>query len=104
LKTVSRKTIGHELHKSNIRSKAAIAKPLIIERIIIDGVTTIKPGHQTTEYADLIWSGKSSFTLFLTSARVYVWGISREAYNSECLVPTVKHEERALMVWVAISW
>jgi hypothetical protein len=61
-------------------------------RCVNDGVTIIKkPGHQTTGNARVIWSDKSSFTLFTTSGRVCVWRIPKEAYNPECLVPTVKH-------------
>jgi hypothetical protein len=37
------------------------------------------------------WSDESSFTLLPTSGRVYVWRTPKEAYNPECLVPTVKH-------------
>jgi ABC-type dipeptide/oligopeptide/nickel transport system ATPase subunit len=28
----------------------------------------------------------------------------REAYNSECLFPAVKHGDGCVMIWVAISW
>jgi hypothetical protein len=50
---VSTKTVQHELHKSTIHSRAAIAKPLITEsnahmRKQWCPITTIKPGHQTT--------------------------------------------------------
>jgi hypothetical protein len=45
---VSKKTVQHKLHKSNIHggSRAAIVKPLITEsmlRCVNDGITTIKP-------------------------------------------------------------
>jgi hypothetical protein len=56
---VSAKTARHELHKSDIHVRAAIAKPLITEtmlKCINDGVTTIKPGHQTTGNGRVIWS------------------------------------------------
>jgi hypothetical protein len=42
--------------------------------------------------------------LFPTSGRVYVWRTLNEAYNPECLVPTVKHEEDSVMTWAAVSW
>ena len=37
--------------------------------------------------------------------RVYVWTspITKEAYNPECLVPTVKRRAGSVMIWVAIS-
>jgi hypothetical protein len=60
-------------------------------RCINDGVMTIKPGHQTTGKMHVIWSDVSSFTLFHMSGRVYVWRTTKEAYNQECLVQTVKH-------------
>jgi hypothetical protein len=52
--------------------------------------TTIKLGYQTTVNARLLWSDELSFTLFPTSGRVYIWRTLQEAYNPECLVPTVK--------------
>ena len=36
-----------------------------------------------------------SFTMLPTSGRVYVWTSPKEAYNPECLVPTVKHGARS---------
>jgi hypothetical protein len=63
-----------------------------------DGVTTIKPGHQTTGNAQVIWSDESSFTLFPTSGRVCVWRIPKETYDLECLVSTVKHRGGSVMV------
>jgi hypothetical protein len=45
----------------------------------------MKPGHQTTGNARVMWADESSFTLL----PVYVWRTPEEAYNPECLVPTV---------------
>jgi len=28
----------------------------------------------------------------------------KEAYNLECLVPTVEHGSGSVMIWAAISW
>jgi hypothetical protein len=51
-----------------------------------DGVTTVKPGHQTTANACVIQSVELSFILFPKSGGVYVWRRPKEAYN-----PTVTH-------------
>jgi hypothetical protein len=76
----------------------------VMLRCINDGATTIKPGHQATGNMRVIWSDESSFTLFLTSGRVHIWRTPKKAYNSECLVPRVKHEGGSVMVLAAISW
>jgi transposase len=104
---VSTKTVQHELHKSNIHGRAAITKSLITES---NGQTckrwchvNIKPGHQITGNASVIWSNESFFMLFPTAGRVYIWRTPKEAYNLECLVPTVKHGGGSVMIWAAIS-
>ena len=51
----------------------------------------------------MIWSDEPSFMLFQTSGWVYVWTSPKEAYNPECLVPTVKHGARPVMIWAAVS-
>ena len=44
-----------------------------------------------------------SFTLFRTSGWGYVRISPKEAYNPECLVPTVKHGASSVMIRAAIS-
>jgi hypothetical protein len=73
----------------------------VMLRCVNDGVTTIKPGRQTTGNARVIWSRKS---FFFTLVRVYFWRSPKEAHNAECLVQTVKHGGGSVMVWVAIPW
>jgi hypothetical protein len=51
-----------------------------------------------------MWLDVSSFTLFPTSGRLCVWRTPKDAYNPECLVPTVKHGGASVMVWAAVSW
>jgi hypothetical protein len=51
---------------------STVGLQLLNLRLLKDGVTTIRPGHQTTGNARVMWSGKSYFTLFPTSGRVYV--------------------------------
>jgi hypothetical protein len=54
-------------------------------RCVHDGVTAINPGHQTNLNTCMVWSDESSFMLFPTSGRVYIWRTPKEAYNPECL-------------------
>jgi hypothetical protein len=52
----------------------------------------------------IIWSDMQSFMFFPTSGCIDVWRMPKEAYSPECLVTTVKHGGRSVMVLVAISW
>ena len=52
----------------------------------------------------VIWSNELSFTLFPTSGRVYVCRTPKEAYNPECLSPTVKHGGGSATILAATSW
>jgi hypothetical protein len=90
--SVSTKTVQHELHRSNIHSRAAITKPLkVMLRCINNGVVTIKPGHQTTGNAHVIWSDELSpyssllqeqFTLGEHPMKPTIW-YARFGSNSE---------------------
>jgi hypothetical protein len=79
-----------QVHFTNATSKVGLQLLnlwlLMMLRCVKDGVTIIKPGHQTTRNARVMWSRESSFLLLLTSGRVYVWRTPNEAYNPECLV------------------
>jgi hypothetical protein len=94
-----------ELHKSNTHGTAKTAKPPITEN------NTQQPkrwgnDHKTwasDDWKKVIWSDESPFMLFVTSGKVYVCRMPKEAYNRECLVPTVKHEGGSMMILTAIS-
>jgi hypothetical protein len=61
----------------------------VMLRCVKDGVTTIKSGHQTTGNArDMVRWVILHTVPFIE--KVYVWRTPKEAYNLECLVPTVK--------------
>jgi hypothetical protein len=97
-------------YKSNIHSTGAIAKLLITQsnaqmrnRWCHDNKTCTSD-NQTPGNGRVIWSDKSSFTLFPTSGRVYVWRTPNEAYNSECLVQREKRGEGSVIIWAAMLW
>jgi len=102
---ISTKKKVRELHKSNIHGRTTIAKPLITEN------NAKKPKRQgddhktwrSDDWKYVIWSDESPFVLFPTSGQVYVCRMPKEAYNHECLVRTVKHEGRSVMLGAAIS-
>jgi hypothetical protein len=64
---------------------------------------TVKSGYHTTGNTPVKWADESSFMLFPTSGRVYVWRTPKEAYNLECLVPIMKHGGGSVMVLTAVS-
>jgi hypothetical protein len=55
-------------------------------------------GNQASGNGHMIWSGKSSFTLFPTPGRVYVWRTHKEAYNLKCL-PGSNSEPQGRVCW-----
>jgi hypothetical protein len=96
-----------ELHKCNIHIRLQLLNLWLLKimlRCVNDGVTTIKPGYQAAGNASVLSSDELSFTLLPTSGRVYVWRTLKEAYNPECLVPTVKQGGGSMMVLAKISW
>ena len=100
----STKTVWRELHKSSIHGRAAVAKPLITENSAKRWKRWCDD-HKTWPSDDwkyIIWSDEPSFMLFATSGWVYIWTSPKEAYT-ECLVPTVKHGARPVMIWAAVS-
>lgn len=90
----------------NLRGRAAIAKPLIKPANAAKRKRWCKLYAAWTEaqWRNVVYSDESSFTLFPTTGRVYVWRSPGEEYDKDCLLPTVKHGGGSVMVWGAISW
>ena len=102
---VSSKTVRREPHKSNNYGKATISKRLIEEskakrqkRWCEDHKTW---GSDDWKYA--VCSDESLFTLFPTTVWVYIPRMPKEAYKSECLIPTVKYGGGSVIIWAAKS-
>ena len=103
---VSTKTVRRELHKSGFYGRAAIRKPLLSKTNVSKHLEWCRnlQNWSLEQWKNVIFSDESSFTLFPTSGRVYVWRQPKEAFNRDCLLPTVKHGGGSVMIWGAISW
>lgn len=103
---VSTKTVRRELHKSGFHGRAAIRKPLLSTTNVAKRLEWCKIHQKWSmeQWKNVIFSDESSFTLFPTTGRVYVWRQPKEAYEPDCLLPTVKHGGGSVMIWGAISW
>ncbi|GFX24140.1 transposable element Tcb1 transposase [Trichonephila clavipes] len=100
------RTVQRELHASNLYGRVGIRKPLVTARHALQRRQWCRTHRQWTpqQWQQVIWLDESTFTLFQTTGRVYVWRTPKEAFSPECIVPTVKHGGGSLMVWGAISW
>jgi len=80
---VSTNTVQRELHKSTIHCRAAISKPLIPENNAKRQKRWCDDHKMWTsdDWKYIIWSDESSFTLFPTAGRVYVWRMPKETCN-----------------------
>ncbi|GFW54956.1 transposable element Tcb1 transposase [Trichonephila clavipes] len=103
---ISARTIQRELHASNLYGIVGIRLPLVTARHTLQRHQWCRTHRKWTplQCQQVIWSDESTFTLFQTTGRVYVWRTPKEAFAPECIVPTVKHGGGSLMVWGAISW
>ncbi|GFU31822.1 transposable element Tc1 transposase [Trichonephila clavipes] len=75
--------------------RVGIRKPLVTARHALQRRQWCRTHRQ---WQQVIWSDESTFTLFQTTGRVYVWRTPKEAFAPECIVLTVKHGGGFLMV------
>jgi hypothetical protein len=52
---------------------------------------------------NVIWSDESKFNLFGSDGKVTVWRTTKEEFNPECAVPTVKHGGGNVKCWGCFS-
>ena len=52
----------------------------------------------------MVWSDESRFALFESDGRVRVWRNPGEAYNKDCIQPTVKFGGGSVMFWGCFGW
>ncbi|CAB4382790.1 unnamed protein product [Rhizophagus irregularis] len=56
------------------------------------------------EWKQVVWSDESRFALFESDGRVKVWRSPGEAYNKDCIQPTVKFGGGSVMFWGCFGW
>jgi hypothetical protein len=102
---VSTKTVQYELHKSNLHSRAATAKTVITESNV---QMHERLCHDRKTWTSDNWKWAHDMvrrcSLHQEEFTVYVWRTPMEAYNLECMLPTVKHGGGSAMVWAGILW
>ncbi|GFT42130.1 transposable element Tc1 transposase [Trichonephila clavipes] len=98
---ISARTVQRELHASNLYGRVGIRKPLVTARPALQRRQWCRTHIQWTpqQWQQVIWSDESTFTLFQTTGRVYVWRTPKEAFAPECIVPTVNHGGGFFMVY-----
>ncbi|GFT90799.1 transposable element Tcb1 transposase [Trichonephila clavipes] len=71
---ISARTVQRELHASNLYGRVGIRKPLVTARHALQRRQWCRTHRQWTpqKWQQVIWSDKSTFTLFQTTGRVYV--------------------------------
>ncbi len=101
LDVASPSTVRRTLHELGFYGRAGKKKPLITEANRKKRLTWCNERKLWTfaDWANIIWSDESRFSLFKSDGRVWVWRQKHERYNHDCVVPTVKYEGGSLMVW-----
>ena len=103
--SVSIETDCRELNKAGYHGRAAIRKLLLSTINIRKRMKWCRDhkGRYTDQWKQVIFSYESSFSLFPSEKRFYVWRQPREGYNLD-FFPHVNHGSESVMAWAAISW
>ena len=55
------------------------------------------------DWGKVLWSDESTFELWRTKGRVWVWRWQGQRFAEKCIVPTVKHGGGKMMVWSTMA-
>ena len=103
--TLHHNTVRKYLHNEDISSYTARKKPRLTEKHKKNRLKWCKEKKNwNDEWKRIVWSDESRFALFESDGRVRVWRRSGEAYNEDCIQPTVKFGGGSVMFWGCFGW
>ena len=103
--TFHENTIRNYLHEVGLESCAARKKPLLSNKQRLARLRWCRAKRDwDEEWKQIIWSDESRFALFESDGRERVWRRVGEAYNIDCIKPTVKFGGGSVMFWGCFSW
>jgi transposase len=103
--TLHANTIRNYIHEIGLGSCVARKKPLLSNKQRLARLNWCKAKRDwEEEWKQIVWSDESRFALFETDGRARVWRRVGEAYNIDCIQPTVKFGGGSVMFWGCFSW
>ncbi|CAB4485417.1 unnamed protein product [Rhizophagus irregularis] len=103
--TLHQSTVRRYLHGVGISSYSTRKKPLLTEKQRKDRLRWAREKRNwEDEWKQVVWSDESRFALFESDGRVKVWRSPGEAYNKDCIQPTVKFGGGSVMFWGCFGW
>jgi transposase len=103
--TLHNSTVRRYLHDVGLGSYTTRKKPLLTEKHRNDRLRWCKEKRNwEEEWKQMVWSDESRFALFESDGRVRVWRNPGEAYNKDCIQPTVKFGGGSVMFWGCFGW
>ncbi|CAB4389996.1 unnamed protein product [Rhizophagus irregularis] len=103
--TFHHNTVRKYLHNEGLGSYTARKKPLLTKKHRSDRLRwSREKKNWEEEWKQVVWSDESRFALFESDGRVRVWRSLGEAYNQNCIQPTVKFGGGSVMFWGCFGW
>ena len=102
----SNTTVRRRLHQYGLYGRCAVKKPLLTAAHRQKRLAFARAHVNWTwvDWAAVLWTDESRFTLFETDGKVYVRRRRNEAMRNDCIQPTVKFYGGGVTVWGAMSY